>query len=398
MPVDFGIVDMDTHYYEPDDAWTRYLEPGMEATALHVERDEDGTACPYFGADPIYRLPMLPRDRIQRPGAFVADKDGRFLAVLDEEEDYVVPGDIPWYVRREARLEWMDQKGIEAAVLWPSLGLVVERQMRSDPAACQANLRAFNRWLDEEWGFDHQDRLFAAPWLSLCDRDAAVAELDHVLARGARVVALLAGPVTGRSPADPYFDPFWARLAEARVPAAFHAGDFGYNEIFGTQWGERPWRASWEQSPLQQAIFSGERPVVDTLAALVLHNLFGRFPTLEVLTVENGSAWVPYLLRVMDKGARMGARGEWLGGRLDDVPSDVFKHHVTVAPLDDDDIRGLVDTIGVQRVVLGSDYPHPEGLVEPVQFLEGIGLDREELMLVGRDNGARLLQLPQQRT
>jgi predicted TIM-barrel fold metal-dependent hydrolase len=391
--VGFKIIDIDMHYYEPDDAWSRFLEPGFADTSLHVERDRDGVARPYFGQEPIYRLPMLPRDRIQRPGAFVKDKDGRFLTELDQEKDFVRPGDIPWFVRREARVEWMERQGIEAAVLWPSLGLVVEHQMRSNVAACQANLRAFNRWLDDEWGFAYQDSLFAAPWLSLCDLDAAVQELDYVLDRGARVVALLAAPIDGRSPADPYFDPFWARLQEAGVPAAFHAGDFGYNETFGVMWGERGHRAGWELSALQQAIFSGERPVVDTLAALILHNLFGRFPQLQVLSVENGSAWVPYLLRVIDKGARMGARGDWLGGKIGDVPSEIFKRHVSVAPLDDDDIRGLVDAIGADRVLLGSDYPHPEGLVEPREFLDGIGLSDDETFLVGRANAARLLKL-----
>jgi predicted TIM-barrel fold metal-dependent hydrolase len=392
--LDYRIIDIDTHYYEPDDAWTRYLEPEFSGTALHIERDADGVARPHFGPEPTYRLPMLPRDRIQRPGAFVKDKDGRFLTELDDDADFVRPGELPWFVLRDARLEWMDEQGIEAAVLWPSLGLVIEHQMRRDPRACQANLRAFNRWLQEEWGFAYKRRLFAAPWLSLCDLDAAVRELDYVLERGARVVALLAGPVMGRSPADPYFDPFWARLEEAEVPAAFHAGDFGYNETFGVMWGERGHKAGWELSALQQAIFSGERPIVDTFAALILHNLFGRFPGLNVMTVENGSAWVPYLLRVLDKGARMGAKGHWLGGPINDVPSQIFKHHVSVAPLDDEDIRGLVDIIGAHAVLLGSDYPHPEGLIEPRDFLEGVGLNSEETFLVGRANAARLLDLP----
>jgi predicted TIM-barrel fold metal-dependent hydrolase len=102
---------------------------------------------------------------------------------------------------------------------------------------------------------------------------------------------------------------------------------------------------------------------------------------------------VPYVLRIIDKGARMGANGRWLGGKFSDLPSDVFKAHVSVAPLDDDDIRGLVDLIGADRVILGSDYPHPEGLVEPYEFLDGVGLTDAERLQVGRLNGARLLKL-----
>jgi predicted TIM-barrel fold metal-dependent hydrolase len=112
------------------------------------------------------------------------------------------------------------------------------------------------------------------------------------------------------------------------------------------------------------------------------------------MSVENGSAWVPYLLRVMDKAARSGAGGQWLGGRIDGPPSEIFRRHVSVAPFDDDDIRGLVDLLGADRVLLGSDYPHPEGFPEPRKFLDGHGLTDHEIRLVARENTARLLRLP----
>jgi len=69
-----------------------------------------------------------------------------------------------------------------------------------------------NRWLEEEWGFGADGRVFGVPLLSLVDVPLAVAELERLLARGARMVHLLAGPVldaagAGRSPGDPYFDP-----------------------------------------------------------------------------------------------------------------------------------------------------------------------------------------------
>jgi predicted TIM-barrel fold metal-dependent hydrolase len=206
-------------------------------------------------------------------------------------------------------------------------------------------------------------------------------------------VHLLFTPVDGKSVADPYFDPFWARLAEAEVPVSFHGCDAGYSELFTTQWGEAARPPAHAQSAFQRAMFYGERPIMDTLASLVLHNLFGRFPDLQALSIENGSAWVPYLLRVMDKGAKTGAQGNWLGGRIDDDPSAIFRRHVSVAPFDDDDTRGLVDLIGADRVLLGSDYPHPEGFPEPRKFFEGTDLTPDERRLIEHDNAATLLHL-----
>jgi predicted TIM-barrel fold metal-dependent hydrolase len=385
------VVDADNHYYEPDDAFTRHLEAEFAGRSYHVRRGADGVGRPYFGEEPAYYLSRTPFDVMGRPGAWVHDKEGRYNPL--PEDDLLRPGEIPHFARREARLRWMDDSGVEAAVMWPSLGLTVEIQMRDDPEACVANLRSFNRWLDEDWGFDHEHRIFAVPWLTLIDLDAAVKELDAVLARGARVVAVLFAPVNGRSIGDPYFDPFWARLAEAGVPIAFHGAESGYNELLSVHWGEKPRPPSPQQSPFQRACFFGERPIMDTLAALVLHNVFGRHPDLQAMSVENGSAWVPYLLRVMEKGVRGGAFGEWLGGRFDDNPVDIFRAHVSVAPFDDDDIRGLVDLIGADRVLLGSDYPHPEGYPDPATFLDGHDLTDAERRLIAHDNCARLLRL-----
>jgi predicted TIM-barrel fold metal-dependent hydrolase len=213
-----------------------------------------------------------------------------------------------------------------------------------------------------------------------------------VLAHGARVVHLLFTPVAGRTIAHPDFDPFWARLAEAGVPIAFHGADAGYVDLFSDSFGEPRRPPAHQQSAFQRAVL-WERPIMDTLAALVLHNLFGRFPTLQAMSVENGSAWVPYLLRTMDKGARLGAFGDWLGGPIDDRPSEIFRRHVSVAPFDDDDIRGLVDVLGADRILLGSDYPHPEGFPEPRRFLDGHPLTDEETRLIARENAVRLLRL-----
>jgi predicted TIM-barrel fold metal-dependent hydrolase len=386
----FRIVDADNHYYEPDDCFVRHLDPAFSGRAFRIVRENGGPGRPWFGNEAAYYLTSTPVDLIGRPGVHMADKDSRYRQL--GPEDLVRPGEIPWYVDRDARLAWMDDQGVEAILLWPSLGLTVEWQMRDDPAACVANLESFNRWLDDAWGYAYRGRIFGVPFLTLVDLDAAVRELDRVLGRGARVVHLLFTPVGGRTIAHPDFDPFWARLAEAGVPVAFHGAEAGYCDQFSAAFGERQRPPASGQSAFQRAVL-WERPIMDTLAALVLHNLFGRFPTLEAMSIENGSAWVPYLLRVMDKAEKTGRFGDWIGGRITDHPSALFRRHISVAPLDDDDIRGLVDLIGADRVLLGSDYPHPEGVPEPRQVLDGHGLSDDEVRLIARDNTARLLRL-----
>ncbi|MCP4907139.1 MAG: amidohydrolase family protein [bacterium] len=386
----YAIVDADNHYYEPDDCFTRYLEPQFADRACHIVRDEGGLGVPHIGNQPSYYLAATPADLMGRPGVHAGAKDLRYRPI--PSEDVLRPREIPRFCDRDERLLWMDEEGVEAAIMWPSLGLGVEWQLRDFPEACVANLRSFNRWIDEAWGFDYERRIFSVPTITLIDLPAAIAEVDTVLARGARVVHILFTTVNGRTIGHPDFDSIWARLDEAEVPVAFHGAEAGYCDLFSEAYGERRRPPANRQSAFQRAVL-WERPIMDTLAALVLHNVFGRFPGLQAMSLESGSAWVPYLLRVMDKAEHTGGYGDWIGGRIEDRPSEIFRRHISVAPFEDDDVRSLIDTIGADRVLLASDYPHPEGIAKPRTFLDGHAVSEEETRWISRDNTARLLRL-----
>jgi predicted TIM-barrel fold metal-dependent hydrolase len=388
--VDYRLFDADNHYYEPRDCFTRHLEPSMRDRSIRVEADADGNEIVLVGDRPFTFLIDPFSTTVTKPGAL---RDMlRALSSGNFQESDAVESIKPQYVERDARLALMDEQGVESILVFPTLAVCVEQFMKDDPDQLYANFHAFNEWLDEDWGFGHEGRIFAVPLLSLRDVDRAVAELEFVLARGARVVGLRPGPAFGRSPADPHFDPFWARLDEARVPVAFHIGESGYNEMTAPYWGEEPNPSSHRQSAFQWTTTYGDRPIMDTFAALVLHNLFGRFPNLRCLSVENGSLWVPYLLKVMNKMNGMGRNGPWLGGRVTERPSDIFKRHVFVSPYHEEDIVALTETIGVGQVLFGSDYPHPEGLARPMEFAERLTqLDAHSVRRIMRDNLCGLL-------
>jgi len=361
------LFDADNHYYETRDCFTRHIEPRFRDCAIRVEPDDRvfvGDRPFTFLENPFFETTVKPgslREMLRNLGGNDAD-------AVDFREPIQ-----PWYLDRDARLSKMDEQGLESVLLFPTLGVCLEHFMKDDVEQTYANLQAFNRWLDEDWGFDHRGRIHAVPLLSLLDVDRAVAELEWVLERGARVVHLRPGPAAGRSPADPCFDAFWARVNEAKLAVAFHISESGYNEMMSVHYGESANPPSHRQSAFQWTNFYGDRPIMDTLSALILHNLFGRFPNVRVLSVENGSLYVPYLLRVMDKMKGMGRNGPWLGGRVRGRPSEIFKQHVYVSPYHEEDIVGLTEWIGPERVLFGSDYPHAEGLAEPRDYVEAIG-------------------------
>ncbi len=125
--------------------------------------------------------------------------------------------------------------------------------------------------------------------------------------------------------------------------------------------------------------------MTDTMAALICHGLFHRHPNLRVLSVENGASWVPALFKNFEKVMRTHAHA------FHGDPVETFKRHITVSPFQEDDVKGFVSLLGADRVVLGSDYPHAEGLAEPLQFLDELeGLAEADVRRVMRENTLEL--------
>jgi predicted TIM-barrel fold metal-dependent hydrolase len=389
VKLDYRTVDADNHYYETRDAFTRYIDPQYASRTLRVEKDSEGTdhiivdGQPYLFSEPKF-------DKTNAPGSLLAnlrDPERKKYASSFEANSM-----LPAFQDRDKRLELMDEQGVEAAILLPSLAVCVERPIRNDPALTDGVIRAFNRWLEDDWGYAYQGRIYAVPLMSLLDVELACRELIRVLDRGARMVHLSAGPVAGRSPADPHFDPFWSIVNEARIPVVFHIGDAGYNELFGAAWGENPTPRVREMSAFQWAFLHGDLPLMQTLGSLVYYNLFGRFPNVRVVSIENGSDWVSYLLTHLDKKKGMGRQGPWPGGYFHGRPSEILKQHLYLTPYPEDNLLPLVEMMGTEHVLFGSDYPHPEGLAEPNAFVDLLdGLDQPSVRRIMSTNCLELL-------
>jgi predicted TIM-barrel fold metal-dependent hydrolase len=135
-------------------------------------------------------------------------------------------------------------------------------------------------------------------------------------------------------------------------------------------------------SPLTELLAVGtERPIFDMMAAMICHGLFDRHPTLRVATLELGSARVPELHRRLR--VAYGKTPQLF--RRDPVES--FREHVWVAPFYEDNITRLRDLHGADRILLGSDWPHPEGLSEPRKWIgDFVGLGEVDMRKALRDN------------
>ena len=175
----------------------------------------------------------------------------------------------------------MDEQGLSGAVLFPTLGVGIEDALKHDPEACTKVFHAFNLWLEEDWGFAYEGRLFAAPYLPLLDAGrGGGASSRRVLDAGAVVVNVRSAPVPApggyRSPFDPQYDDFWGLAAEAGVVVATHAGIEGYDALV-QMWEPGVAESSLFRSPLRNIVTKG-RAVSDFYAAAVCHKVFETVP------------------------------------------------------------------------------------------------------------------------
>ena len=367
--LEFPVFDADNHMYETRDALTRYLPQEYAGIVQYVE--VDGRTKIAVGGKISDYIPNPTFDRVARPGA---------------QEEYYKVGNPEGKSRREImgrgidatpamrapepRLKLMDEQGIDRAIMWPTLASLVEERLRHEPDAIHAIIHALNQWMHEEWTFNYEDRIFATPVITLPVLEKAQAELDWVLERGAKIILIRPAPVPGwqgpRSFALPEFDPFWRRVEEAGLVVGMHASDSGYTRYINEWEGIRDGEFFPFRSPSGFAAIIGgmHREITDTVASAIGHGLCSRFPKLKIMPVENGSGWVRPLIHDMEKAYAFNPHV------FDEDPVMVLKRNIYVHPFHEEDTQGLIDVIGVDNVVFGSDYPHPEGMADPITFVD----------------------------
>jgi predicted TIM-barrel fold metal-dependent hydrolase len=385
----YPVFDADNHYYEALDSFTRHLDPKLGPRTVQWA-EINGRRYHVVAGKVSHAVTNPTFNPIAMPGALHdllrgKDLSASALELLRAREP------IPAHYREpEARLRVMDEQGLEACWLFPTLGVLYEELLKEDVEAVTLVFRAFNRWLDEDWGVAYRDRIFAAPYISLADVDFAVEELEWALGRGARIVVMRPSSVWTRagtrSPADPCFDPFWARVNEAGITVVIHAGDSGYTthgyavDGFGASFGGgagsmRPSIKAWNI----------ERAALDFLATMIFDRLFERFPRVRMASVENGSEYLSDLFR------KLRSTGRKSRGYFQQDPVDTFREHVWINPFWEDDVKEVVEFMGPDRVIFGSDWPHIEGMPQPLDYLAELeGFDAETRRKILSDNAREL--------
>ncbi|MCX2934554.1 amidohydrolase family protein [Mycobacterium sp. CVI_P3] len=365
----YPLFDADNHLYETRDSLTQFLPKVYKDVIKYVEVD-GRTKIAIRGQISDY-IPNPTFDVVARPGAM---------------EEYFKHGNPEGKSRREIfgepmkalsafrepgpRLELMNELGVDRTLMFPTLASLIEERMRDDPALIHIVVHALNQWLDEVWGFNNQGRIFTTPVISLPIVEKAIEELDWVVSRGARAILVRPAPVPGyrgpRSFALPEFDPFWQRCVDHDVLVAMHVSDSGYSR-YNAEWDG----ADREMLPFKTNAFymvNEWRPIQDAVYSWVIHGALYRVPQLKVAIAEAGCSW---LFPLMDTLADVYKKTpeSFPGGS----PVEEIKNRIYISPFPEEGVTDLINTMGVDNVLFGSDYPHPEGLARPADYANALG-------------------------
>jgi predicted TIM-barrel fold metal-dependent hydrolase len=348
-------IDVDQHLFESRRTWADYIDPDYRDDALAIVDDELGWPYLVWRGRQLTNIEVpfpedsaaIGRDHVRRTG-------GQRAEVTFEEQ---VPAS---YHSASARVESMDAFGIDTAVMFPNYGLLWERMLAEDRGAQRANARAFNRYMADTIADGH-GRLHGVAHLLLHDPGWAVEEIARVSRDGIRLAMIAPAPVDGKPLSHPDFDPVWAACCDRNVAPVFHVSGF-----------ESPLHPAWhlgnpeDGELLLDSIFLWLAPAV-ALANLILTGTLDRFEDLRIGVVELTASWVPSFLLHLDGASDFHAIRH--GGPVFPLrrrPSDCFLSQVRVAALPYEMPDRLVASVGENTFMIGSDWPHAEGVAQPL--------------------------------
>ena len=334
----YRILSSDSHIVEPPDLWQERIDPKFRDRAPRLVLEGDHHQW-YVDGDHKFSSISL-----GQAGQRFVDASKIVSKGLFEE---VTPrgGYDP-----HAHVEDMNMDSVAAGVLYASTGLLAF--CVPDSELLSAICRASNDFMID-FCKPYPDRLKGIGLINLDDVADGVGELKRIAEKGL-AGAMIATPPLEHRYDDPIYEPLWATAQELSMPLSLHSGGIRSKE-WPTDEPTGSDRVSFVSTRLNNA--------VTCLAAMTFSGVFERYPRLKVVAAEFEVCWVPWFIMRMDDIYKYRSIG-YIGHRFDDdeaLPSDFIRRNVYYSFQEDPFTLETRHIIGVDNLMWGSDYPHPEG-------------------------------------
>jgi predicted TIM-barrel fold metal-dependent hydrolase len=373
-----GVIDSDQHLYEPSSMWVDEIDPAHRDDALGLHEDDLGYTWLTWRGERIQLAD------VHLPGDTSSCGQHRERLRRGEPSSYRYEEALPEsYWDPAARVAWLDDAGLDAAVCFPNFGLLWERRLSSSLPALLANLGAWNRWC-ASIAADGRGRLHPVAHLTLRDPAWLESQLAELSARGIRLAMIAPAPVDGRPLSHPDHDRMWAAFVDHGITPVFHVAD--QPRVFDDCWYTEPEAFV----PVVESTFLWV-PAALAITDLILNGIFDKHPRLRIGIVELSSIWVPQFQLMLDGAFDFTTR---LNGRpnvpLARRPAQYLDHHVRISSFSYEDPGRLMELSG-ELFMLCSDFPHSEGTANPLSDYERSGCARDDSSALFHDNAAFLL-------
>lgn len=338
-PAGHTVISVDDHLIEPPDMFEGRLPDRFAAEAPRVIEQEDGRQLwlydgnlyPNIGLNAVVGRPA--EDWSMDPARFDEMRKGC------------------WDIH--ARLADMDLAGIWASLCFPSLlagfaGTVFSRT--KDQELGLAVVRAWNDWHHEVWAGTYPERIIPLqiPWTS--DPAVAAEEIRHNAGRGFKAVSFAENPANLSLPSmhTSHWDPFLAACEETGTVVCLHTGSGAWSA------------ATAKEAPLEEYTTLFMANALAAAADWLWARVPVKFPAIKIALSEGGIGWVPMLLDRLDYVTDHSAQGSHTWDGVDLRPSEVLQRNFWFCTIDDPSTIGLYDRIGVDHIMIESDYPHAD--------------------------------------
>ncbi len=338
QPVTTPIVSADDHHVEPGDLFLRRMSSKFRDAIPQIVTGPDGLEYWQFDG-------QLEPNRVRTTSIVGRPQEQwTYEPVLFDE---MRPGSY----NPSERLRDMDRAGVIASLCFPSamFGFAGQRFFRlKDRDLGHAAMRAYNDWVIEEWCATDLKRLIPqqVPWFP--DPELAAAEIFRNAERGFKAVSFSENPeplgfpslYTGR------WDPFFAACSETGTTINLHVGSSSQTSLPSTD----------SPPDVSLALF----PVNAIMASVdwVYARIPTRFPDLKVVFSESGISWIPMVQERLHRNGRSQTGSNWPSQA--ETPEEVFRRAFWFTSIEDPCGIKNRETIGVDRIMLEVDYPHPD--------------------------------------
>lgn len=344
------IYDCDRHVIEPIDIWREFVDKDIfDQYPIRLEYDTKEAALQRvatLGAAAGVKLP--PTYMIgDIPTLFAWDDKMQLACVVDGANNHQQrkSASMP-----ESQLDEMDKTGVTFARLHPTFATFLVNNEQIPPHVSLAYANAYNKWLKSYCDYD-PSRLKGVGIISRLDTDSMLSQLNTVLAYNWSCITIRPEMINGRDLGHVDHESFWASCEKHNISITIHGGSHAFLNTAGTQ-----------RFTSHFALHACSHPLEIQMAFLSLleAGVLERYPKLKFAFLEAGSAWVPYWLWRLDNICYP-EFPSLTKQNMKMLPSQYFKRQCWVAiEPGEPNLRETINWIGHERLLFGSDFPHPD--------------------------------------